>query len=127
VLDHLPPGLGSLETEVLLGFALTSSFAIKALFLLAKGGVSGAAVTPTDVFVPLVRLAAHAVVLVHNHPSGDPIPSDDDIRFTNTVARAGLLLGIELVDHIVVAEKGVVSFADHGLLPTREELKELAS
>jgi DNA repair protein RadC len=122
VLDRLPPGLATLETEILLGFALSGTLDIKALVLLAKGGTASAAITPRDVFVPLVRLGAAAVIVVHNHPSGDPSPSEADVIFTNALARAGSVLGIELVDHIVVARGGSVSFADMGLLPTRKEL-----
>jgi DNA repair protein RadC len=122
VVQHLPPGFTALETEVMLGFALTGSLSIKALLLLSKGGLAGMALTPRDVFVPLVRLAAHAVVLVHNHPSGDPTPSEEDVTFTNAIARAGSLLGIEVIDHIIVAVRGTTSFADSGLLLTEEEL-----
>jgi DNA repair protein RadC len=77
VLDRLPPGLATLETEVMLGFALSTSLAVKALLLISKGGISGAAVTPQDVFVPLVRIGASAVIIVHNHPSGDATPSEE--------------------------------------------------
>jgi len=126
IVDHLPPGLVALETEVMLGFALNGSLAIKALLLLSKGGLAGMALTPRDVFVPMVRLSAHAIVLVHNHPSGDPTPSEADVTFTNAVVRAGVLLGIEILDHIIVATRGITSFADTGLLPTAEEVRHVA-
>lgn len=122
VLGLLPLGFRALETEVLLGFALTSQMAVKAVVVLAKGGDVGAAVTVRDIFVPLVRLAAVGFVLVHNHPGGDPTPSVEDVRLTNALARAGQVLGIELVDHVVVAASGAVSFRDVGLLPTDSEL-----
>jgi len=122
VLDQIPSGLASLETEVLLAVALTASLAVTGLILVAKGGSSAAAITPRDVFVPLVRLGAASFVLVHNHPSGDQTPSAEDVRFTNALARAGALLGIDLVDHLVVARRGSVSFAELGLLPDRKEL-----
>jgi DNA repair protein RadC len=122
ILDELPSGLASLETEILLGFALSGELSIKALVLLAKGGTASAAITPRDVFVPLIRLGAASVILVHNHPSGSPTPSQEDVVFTNALARAGAVLGIDVVDHIVVARGGSVSFADMGLLPTRKEL-----
>ena len=69
-LVHLPPGLALLETEVLIGIALTSRLNVRGTLLLSKGGVSSACVTPRDVFVPLVRLGASAFILAHNHPSG---------------------------------------------------------
>ena len=67
MLRHLPPGLASLETEVMLAFALDASLAIKALLLLAKGGLSNMTLTPKDVFVPLVRLSAGKTPFFRTH------------------------------------------------------------
>jgi DNA repair protein RadC len=117
VLGFVPPDITALETEVMLGFALSPSLRVMASLLLAKGGVAGLSVTPRDIFTPLVRLSAASVVLVHNHPSGAVRPSDADIRFTRQVALAGRVLGIELVDHIIVAEGGFTSLASEGLIP----------
>jgi DNA repair protein RadC len=116
VLGFVPPDITALETEVMLGFALSPGLRVMASLLLAKGGVAGLCITPRDVFTPLVRLSAAFVVLVHNHPSGDPSASDQDILFTREVARAGHVLGIELVDHIIVAEGGFTSLAAEGFI-----------
>ncbi len=113
-LVHLPPGLALLETEVLIGIALTARLNVRGTLLLSKGGVASAAVTPRDVFVPLVRLGASSFILAHNHPSGSPEPSREDIEFTEKIAHAGDLLGIQLLDHIIVARSGAVSLSEEG-------------
>lgn len=118
----LPLGFATLETEVLLGFALSARMTLKAVVIFAKGGDVGASVAVRDVFVPLVRLSAAAFVLCHNHPSGDATPSREDVVLTNRLASAGRILGIELLDHIVVATGGTLSFRDVGLMPTRDEM-----
>lgn len=106
VAHYLPSGFAALETEVLLGLALTTRMTVKDVVLFAKGGDAGTSVGIRDIFVPLVRLSAAAVVLVHNHPSSDPTPSREDVDLTNRVARAGRLLGIEVIDHLIVALVG---------------------
>jgi DNA repair protein RadC len=60
--------------------------------------------------------AASAIVLVHNHPSGDPTPSADDVQMTRAVAAACDVVGLSLLDHVVVARSGAASLRDHGAL-----------
>ena len=66
--------------------------------------------------MPLVRLGASSFILAHNHPSGDPEPSREDIELTEKVAHAGDLLGIQLLDHIIVARSGAVSLSERGCM-----------
>jgi len=73
-------------------------------------------VHPREVFRAAIRRSAAALVLVHNHPSGDPAPSREDEQVTERLSRAGELLGIRVVDHVIVAERGFHSFADAGSL-----------
>ncbi|MEM8670772.1 MAG: DNA repair protein RadC [Planctomycetota bacterium] len=73
------------------------------------GTLDAALVHPREVFRPAIRHAAAAVLLVHNHPSGDPSPSREDQLVTDQLTEAGNLLGIEVLDHIVVARSGCVS------------------
>jgi DNA repair protein RadC len=68
------------------------------------------------VFRTAVRESAAAVVLVHNHPSGDPAPSGEDREVTRRLAEAGRIVGIRVVDHVVVAERGYFSFCEAGEL-----------
>ena len=77
--------------------------------LVAKGGISSSPAIPQDVFRPAVRRGAAGIILVHNHPSGDPSPSEDDYKVTKRISEAGELIGIKLVDHVVVGGGGEFS------------------
>lgn len=74
--------------------------------LLALGSLTQCIVHPREVFAPALEQRAAAVILVHNHPSGDPTPSEEDRRLTQRMEDAGTLLGIPLLDHVVVAAGG---------------------
>lgn len=81
------------------------------------GSLNASIVHPRELFREAVRLSAAAVVVVHNHPSGDPTPSGADIQLTKRLAKAGDVLGIELLDHVVIGDAGEhVSLRDRGLM-----------
>jgi DNA repair protein RadC len=117
VLSALPPELFSTEHELMVVVALDGRHGLKAVVQVAQGGGSQASVSPRDVFVPLVRLGAACFVLAHNHPSGDPTPSSEDLASTRTLAEAGDLLGIPLLDHLVVVAHGYTSLFEQGWIP----------
>ncbi|HOJ88162.1 MAG TPA: DNA repair protein RadC [Pseudothermotoga sp.] len=71
---------------------------------------------PTEVFRIAVRSNANAVIIVHNHPSGDPTPSEEDKKATQLIANAGDILGIRLIDHVIVGRESYYSFRANGLL-----------
>lgn len=123
----LPESFGRLEHEVLLGLALTGAFRVKAVVVLSMGGISGAALFPRDVFVPILRHGASAFAVAHNHPSGDALPSREDIVLTNRLSRCGALMGAPLVDHLVVVHDGFTSFSEAGLLLSDAEIQESLS
>ncbi len=81
------------------------------------GSLMSSVIHPREVFRPAIGLAAAAVILVHNHPSGDPTPSVEDHQVTARLAEAGNVVGIRLLDHVVVAADGYRSFRDEGWLP----------
>jgi DNA repair protein RadC len=83
--------------------------------LVAMGGLAGVEVSPREFFRGAILSGAHSVVMAHNHPSGDPEPSPEDIQLTHRFRKAGQLMGIELLDHVVVASGGYVSMADRVL------------
>ena len=80
-----------------------------------QGNGYAALVRPAEVFRPAVIEAAPHIVLVHNHPSGDPEPSRDDIKLSKDLDEVGRLLGIELLDHVVIGADGWVSLKTEGL------------
>jgi DNA repair protein RadC len=82
----------------------------------SQGTLTASLVHPREVFRPAVRAAAAGVVLVHNHPSGDPTPSAEDLAVTKRLVSAGEILGIRVVDHVVVAEQGYHSLQENGQL-----------
>lgn len=82
----------------------------------AVGSLARVDVHPRELFRPLVRQGAHAALMVHNHPSGDPQPSDADIELTRRMVEVGKLLGITILDHLVVSDTGSVSLASLGLV-----------
>ena len=71
---------------------------------------------PREVFRPAVRSAAHGVVFVHNHPSGDPAPSAEDLNITRRLVEVGKTIGIRVLDHVIIGSNDYYSFADKGLL-----------
>jgi len=84
--------------------------------VISQGTLTASLVHPREVFRPALRDAAAALVLVHNHPSGDPTPSAEDREVTARLASAGEILGVRILDHIVVAERGFCSLREQGEL-----------
>ncbi|MEE0418548.1 MAG: DNA repair protein RadC [Lachnospiraceae bacterium] len=82
----------------------------------SKGTVNAALVSPREIFLEALHFHAVSIVLVHNHPSGDPSPSRDDLNLTKRIQKAGQMLGIELLDHIVIGDRKYVSFRESGIL-----------
>ena len=80
------------------------------------GTVDHTPVYPREVVKRALELSATALILVHNHPSGDPTPSPDDVQLTKRLAAAGVLLGIELLDHVILGEARYFSFKEMGRL-----------
>lgn len=84
--------------------------------LVSQGTLTASLVHPREVFRAAIRRSAAALVLVHNHPSGDPSPSGEDRQVTERLQQAGELIGIRVLDHVIVAEHGFHSFRDSGAL-----------
>lgn len=110
-----------LDHEELWVLALDGRNRLRSSRRAAMGGLSGVHVAVRDVLRTALRDGASAFVLVHNHPSGDPTPSDDDVRFTEVVAEGARTVGLPLLDHVVVAQDGHVSVAGAGLMTARAD------
>ncbi len=85
--------------------------------VVSQGTLTASLVHPREVFRPALREPSAAVILVHNHPSGDPTPSREDVEITARLVRAGELLGVHVLDHVIVAERGFVSLREAGEFP----------
>ncbi len=82
----------------------------------SEGSLTASIVHPREAFLPAIRESAASVILVHNHPSGDPTPSAEDIDITRQLVKAGEVLGIKVLDHIIIGDGSSVSFADQGII-----------
>jgi DNA repair protein RadC len=109
--------LAVLDHEELWILALDGRHGLRAARRVASGGIHGLHVGPRDALRVALREAASAFVLVHNHPSGDPAPSSEDVAFTQAVARAAAIVGTPLLDHVIVARRKCCSMLGLGLLP----------
>ncbi len=81
---------------------------------ISRGTVNTTLVSPREVFIEALRKNAVSVILLHNHPSGDPTPSKDDVLITRRVLDAGRIIGIELLDHIIIGDNCYISLRDKG-------------
>ncbi len=109
---YLQPRFSGLLQEVFVVVALDARNAIVSDVEIARGWLTGVDVHPREVFRPLIRLAAAGAVVAHNHPSGDPTPSPDDVALTRRLRRAGDLMGIPVLDHVVIGAQGYASVGD---------------
>lgn len=104
------------EQEVLIVMMLDGRNHLLGEQTISKGTVGATLVTPREVFVEALKYHAVSLILIHNHPSGDPTPSECDREITERIYKAGELLGIRLLDHIVIGDQKYVSFREQGLL-----------
>jgi DNA repair protein RadC len=98
--------IGDSAVEKLIGMAVNGRGALLAVVTLSSGGMHGTGVRCVDVMRALLMVQASAFVLAHNHPSGDPTPSHEDIVFTERVRQAGQSLELPLLDHVIVTFNG---------------------
>ena len=84
--------------------------------IISVGSLNANLVHPREVFEPAVRHLAAQVILAHNHPSGDPEPSEDDLEITKQLTESGKILGIEVIDHIIITKTGFISFKEKNLI-----------
>ncbi|WP_313345074.1 JAB domain-containing protein [Lacrimispora sp.] len=106
------------DWEIIMVMSLGSAMTPVALEVVAVGGVSACAVDTRDLFMHAILSNASKIICFHNHPSGEPKPSREDSHITGRIKEVGVLLGIELLDHIVIGSEGrYVSFREEGIEP----------
>lgn len=108
--------MGDLTVEEFRLLSLDTQNRVKQDRLITRGILNGSLVHPREVFRAAITDAAAGIVVIHNHPSGDPTPSDEDRAVTKQLADAGKLLNIPLYDHVVVGADSYFSFAEANLL-----------
>jgi DNA repair protein RadC len=112
----LAPRLRDLEVEEFRLLALDSQSRVLREVLVTRGLLNSSLVHPREVFRPAIAEAAAGIIVVHNHPSGDPTPSAEDQAVTRQLVAAGRLLDVPVYDHVVIAGDRFLSFATAGLL-----------
>ncbi len=114
--DHYAPFMRNLRKEVVKVVLLNPKLHIIRDLTISEGSVNQSVVHPREVMIPAIKESASSIVLLHNHPSGDPVPSAADIEITHRVNKTGEIIGIKLIDHIIIGHDDFYSFADQGLL-----------
>jgi DNA repair protein RadC len=113
---YLLPRYGSRPVEAFGVLALDVRHRLKREAVISVGCLTSSLVHPREVFQEAVVVRAAALIAFHNHPSGDPEPSAEDLALTRRLAAAGSLMGIELLDHVIVGAAGWVSLKERGVL-----------
>lgn len=110
----LGPRLRDYKKEVFIALLLDGRHRLLREERVSEGSLTASIVHPREVFGPAIREAAAAVVVAHNHPSGDPAPSREDLAVTARLLEVGQLVGIDLLDHVVIGDPGYVSLRERG-------------
>ncbi len=105
------------QQEYFLVLTLAMNHQVLQLHEITKGLLNRTLVHPREVFRAAISDNAAAIILAHNHPSGELDPSDEDIDITKRLVKAGSILGVSVLDHVIISRKGSYSFAGHGIMP----------
>lgn len=112
----LLPEITGIKKEVLYILVLNNKNSIIKKAMVSMGTVSEAIVHPREVFHEAIRACGSSIVIVHNHPSGDVTPSKEDILTTERLIKAGEIIGIKVLDHVIVSDYSYISMRDRGLM-----------
>jgi len=116
VFELMQPKIGHLKQEVFVVLLLDSKNNIIKEEIIAKGTLNSTLIHPREVFKLAIKESANSIILVHNHPSGDPIPSTQDIEVTKKLIEVSDKLDIDLFDHLIIGKETFFSFEDNGLI-----------
>ncbi len=112
--EQICRGLRRAQREVFAVLLLNAHHEMMRRVTVSVGSLNASIVHPREVFKPAVLASAAAIILVHNHPSSDPEPSEEDLSITRRLVEVGELLGISVLDHVIVAKRGTVSLRARG-------------
>ncbi len=116
IFRHFQPRMIHLRKECFWAVLLNGKNRFLKLARVSEGSLTASLVHPREVFRPAILAAAAGLLCVHNHPSGDPAPSPEDLQITRRLVEVGRLIGIRVLDHVIVGEKEYFSFADEGMI-----------
>jgi DNA repair protein RadC len=114
VYSYFHPRMHGLRKEVFYCILLDTKNRLIRHLKVSEGTLTASLIHPRESYRDAIKESAASVIFVHNHPSGDPTPSREDIMITDKLARAGETLGIKMLDHIIVADEGYTSLLDKG-------------
>ena len=117
VADYYMEQMRHLETETAILVLLDNRMALVREEVLSLGTVNCTLLSPREIFLRALRWGAVNIMLLHNHPSGDPTPSEMDKDITERICRAGQLLGIQLIDHLIIGDLTYTSLREYGCIP----------
>ncbi|MGL4848368.1 MAG: RadC family protein [Clostridium sp.] len=116
IVDFLYPEMSSLNQEILKLVVLNTKNEITRVKDVFKGSLNSAIVHPREIFNEALKSSAASIIICHNHPSGDPTPSKEDIMITKRLSSCGEMLGITLTDHIIIGNNRYVSLKEKGII-----------
>ena len=114
--DHFSPFLKNLKKEIVKIVLLDPKLQFIKEITISEGSLNASIVHPREVMIPAIKESAASFALIHNHPSGDPTPSQKDFEITHRLNQTGKIIGINMIDHIIIGGNSFFSFADEGLL-----------
>ena len=114
--EYFSPFLKNLKKEIVKIALLDLKLQFIKEITISEGSLNASIVHPREVMIPAIKESAASFALIHNHPSGDPTPSQKDLEITHRLIQAGKIIGINMVDHIIIGGNSFFSFADEGLL-----------
>jgi DNA repair protein RadC len=114
VFNHYRERMGSLKKEEFYVLLLDAKNRKIKDVRISEGSLTASLVHPREVFNPVIRESAAAVILIHNHPSGDPTPSQEDLHITKRLRDIGEVMGVRVLDHLIIGKGKYISFVDDG-------------
>lgn len=105
-----------LKQEVLKLIMLNTKNSVIAMKDVFKGSLNSSIVHPREVFLEAIKKSAASIIICHNHPSGDPTPSKEDVNITLRIKECGKLIGIELLDHLIIGDRKFISLKEKGII-----------
>ncbi len=114
--DYFSPFMKNLRKEVVKLVLLNPKLFMIKEVTVSEGTVNASIVHPREVMIPAIKESAASIALVHNHPSGDPTPSQQDIEITHRLHKTGQIVGIRLLDHVIIGGNAYYSFSEQGLI-----------